>query len=201
MYKRWIESMQLHAQAIDSATDFLIHNKDLDCLMNFIKQSKSLFFTGVGKNKDLMYKISKTYNSVSIKSNFIDPIDAVHGDIGMVSDESSIIASSKSGTTAELINFFVKLKQNKNVKIFLLHCNKNIPPEVLNILDYSLYIPIKKEADHLNMIPTVSLAVMEVVLHSCACQIIEDNNFTIEDLYINHPSGNIGDICKMKSRI
>lgn len=196
MKDRWLAAMELHSEAIDKAKEHLKLNNKIEDIINFIKNSKSLFFTGVGKNKDLMYKISKTYNSISIKSNFIDPVDAVHGDMGMVPDGSSIIASSKSGTTSELINFLKRIKENRSdIKIMMIHCNENLN---IDLIDYNIFIPVNNEADHLNMIPTVSLCVIETIMHSVACHIIQDLGFSKQDLYKNHPGGNIGEICKTK---
>lgn len=184
---RWIQSIENHISALEELYPL---NNQFQSLIKFIIQAPNLFLTGIGKNKDLMFKISKTFNSVSIQSHFIDPIDAVHGDLGLINDGDYILATSKSGTTKELISFFQVLKQNRNnIKIFLLHCNPDLDN---SLIDEEFCLPLLYEADHLNLIPTVSLVTMEVILHSAAVQIIEDRKFSLADLHKNHPGGNIG---------
>lgn len=184
-------AMLEHSNAIKNAL-YKIDKNEILSLKNYLLNNKSLFLTGVGKNADLMYKITKTMHSVSMKSFFIDPINAMHGDFGILEEDSAILASSKSGNTEELIIFFSLLKKNyPKTKIFLIHCNKHLKN---NLIDYQLYVDVEREADHLNIIPTVSLCVIESILHSIICQIIEDKNFNKIDMLKNHPGGNIGRI-------
>lgn len=190
--RRFRVAMKEHADAL---TDLIgIDDSHIDQVIKFIKNSNHLFLTGIGKNADLMYKISKTYNSVSIKSQFIDPINAVHGDIGALPPGSSLIASSKSGTTEELVRFLTAVKNlNEHHRILLLHCNKDLG--LPHYTDETVFIPALSEADHLNIVPTVSLCAIESFLHSIACEIIEKNNFSKKDMSRNHPAGNLGRIC------
>jgi len=184
--------MNAHVDALLRITN--IEDEKIDNVVRFIAESKTLFLTGVGKNADLMYKISKTFNSVSIRSYFIDPVNAVHGDIGMIPHGSSIIASSKSGSTEELTRFLNSIKiLNENHKVMLIHCNEKLINA--EYADELIYIPVVNEADHLNIVPTVSLCAIEAFLHSIACEIIENKGFKKTDMSRNHPAGNLGRIC------
>jgi arabinose-5-phosphate isomerase len=192
MKRRFKHSMNAHIEALLSVVN--IEDEKVDSVIRFITESDGLFMTGVGKNADLMYKISKTFNSVSIRSYFIDPVNAVHGDIGMIPKGSSIIASSKSGNTEELTRFLISLKKlNENHRVLLIHCNESLVN--VDYADELIYIPIQNEADHLNIVPTVSLCAIETFLHSVACEVIENSGFKKEDMSRNHPAGNLGRIC------
>ena len=190
--RRFVKSMEQHISALLCVRD--IRESEIDSAISFIKNSNNLFLTGIGKNADLMYKISKTYNSVSIRCSFIDPVNAVHGDIGFIPPGSSIIASTKSGNTEELVRFLKALKMlNEDHKIMIIHCNESL--KSVEFADKLIFIPAQTEADHLNIVPTVSLCAIESFLHSIACEIIEDNNFSKKDMARNHPAGNLGRIC------
>lgn len=190
--RRFRIAMKEHANALSDLVN--IDDRQIDQVVQFIQNANHLFLTGIGKNADLMYKISKTYNSVSLQCQFIDPINAVHGDIGSMKPGSSLIASSKSGTTEELVRFLIAVKKlNENHRILLLHCNKDLG--IPHYADEVVFIPALNEADHLNIVPTVSLCAIESFLHSIACEIIEKNNFSKKDMSRNHPAGNLGRVC------
>ena len=192
MNRRFQISMKAHIDALSNV--YNIEDEKIDKAIDFVSKSKNLFLTGIGKNADLMYKISKTFNSVSIRCYFIDPVNAVHGDIGMIEPGSSIIASSKSGNTEELIRFLRYLKNlNEDHKIMLIHCNEHLSN--VDYADELIFVPVKDEADHLNIVPTVSLCAIESFLHSIACEIIENNGFKKLNMARNHPAGSLGGIC------
>ena len=163
---------------------------ELNILINLIQNcNNNIFFTGIGKNGHVMEKASSTFNSMGIKTHFINPVDAVHGDMGKVSEGDLIIALSKSGNTDELVNFLHHVsKISKN--IFLIHSNKSN-----KCLEYSgndLFIEITGEADHLNTIPTVSIVVYTILMQSISCEIGSNNNLTISEFVKNHPGGSLG---------
>lgn len=150
---------------------------------------KNVFFTGVGKNGHVMEKASSTFNSMGIKTHFINPVDAVHGDMGKVSEGDLIIALSKSGNTDELINFLYHVsKITKN--IFLIHSNTD--NKCLEYSKYDLFVDITGEADHLNTIPTVSIVVYTILMQSISCEMGSNNNLTIPEFVKNHPGGSLG---------
>ena len=148
-----------------------------------------IFFPGVGKNGHVAAKASSTFSSNGVSCFFIDPVDSVHGDMGVINEEDILIAVSKSGNTEELIHF-LKHVEHKNCKIVSIHSNpKN------KSLDYSsldIDLRVSKEADHLNIVPTCSIAVFTVFLQSVACEISQRKQLTLEQFVKNHPGGSIG---------
>ena len=150
-----------------------------------------IYFCGVGKNYHIANIISSTFNSLTIRSICIDPSHAIHGDMGLIEDNSTIILISKSGNTEELIFFCKKLKsRNCGTKIILLHSNNDAL--LKQYTDFDLYVPFLQECDPWNRVPTCSLVCYLIVLHSIAMQIVEYKNVTIEQFYKNHPGGDIG---------
>ena len=148
-----------------------------------------IFFTGVGKNGHVAAKATSTFSSIGVPCFFINPVDSVHGDMGVINEDDILIAVSKSGNTEELIHF-LKHVEHKNCKIVSIHSNpKN------KSLDYSsldIDLRVSKEADHLNIVPTCSIAVFTIFLQSVACEISERKQLTLEQFVKNHPGGSIG---------
>ena len=151
--------------------------------------TNKLFFTGVGKNGQVAAKAASTFCSIGISSNYICPMNAMHGDLGNINENDLIVAISKSGETKELIKFLVKAKQKK-AKIILIHANTNNVGLKLADLDIDLYV--EKECDELNILPSASIAVFTIFLQSVACELAHKKNLNVEDIVMNHPGGKIG---------
>lgn len=62
-----------------------------------------IFFTGVGKSGFIAQKISQTFVSTGSKAVYLNPTDALHGDLGIVSHTDMVVCFSKSGDTDELL--------------------------------------------------------------------------------------------------
>eukprot|EP00976_Prorocentrum_cordatum_P017605 354438-Prorocentrum_minimum.AAC.2 len=63
----------------------------------------TVFFSGVGKSGFISQKVSMTLVSTGTKSVFLSPTDALHGDIGIISEDDILVLVSKSGSTEELL--------------------------------------------------------------------------------------------------
>jgi len=168
-----------------------INYENLENLFNLLKDEKKLYFTGVGKNSHISSIISSTFNSLTIRSIFIDPVHAVHGDMGLIEDGSTIVLISKSGNTDELIFFCEKLKsRNCKSKIILLHSNHE--SKLKKYSNFDLFVPYLEECDPWNRVPTSSLVCYLIVLHSIGMKIVDYKKVTVDEFYKNHPGGDIG---------
>jgi arabinose-5-phosphate isomerase len=164
--------------------------ENLEKIISFFEDGVgNVFLTGVGKNGHVAAKAVSTLNSMGVKSFYINPVDSVHGDIGIIDKNDKIIAISKSGNTDELLNFLHHANRRTN-HIFLIHSNKN--NNSLRYCEFDLYIPIDFESDHLNKVPTVSIAVYTILLQSISCLLAKKQNLTMESFVFNHPGGTIG---------
>lgn len=158
-------------------------------ILNNNKNGNKLFFTGIGKNGHVASKAASTFNSIGLPVFYLNPVDAVHGDMGLIGDEDMILAISKSGNTEELV-LFLKQVKNRTNNIWLLHSN-----EKNNSIDYcydDIFIEIKNEADHLNIIPTVSISVYTILMQSVACGIADYKKLQVHNFVKNHPGGSLG---------
>ena len=183
-YKKHIDVLAESMKLIDPIKAY----EFVDLLLNC---KGKIFFTGVGKNGHVAAKATSTFSSIGVSCFFIDPVDSVHGDMGVINEDDILIAVSKSGNTEELIHFLKHVK-HKKCKIVSIHSNpKN------KSLDYSsldIDLRVSKEADHLNIVPTCSIAVFTVFLQSVACEISQRMELTLEQFVKNHPGGSIGKV-------
>ena len=167
-----------------------VESEKIYCLLYLLLESKGkIFFTGVGKNGHVAAKAASTFSSIGLPCFYINPVDSVHGDMGVINREDVIVAISKSGNTEELINFLYHVK-HKDCKIVSIHSNPNNDSLDYSYLDIDLHVD--DEADHLNIVPTCSIAVFTIFLQSVACEISDMSKLTLEEFITNQPGGSIG---------
>lgn len=190
---KWYESLNKQSLTlIDLYNRREVLDKEFDKFIGFVKNIKGrLYFTGVGKSGFVGEKVASTYNSLGIVSSFIDPIDTLHGDMGIFTKRDAVIFISKSGETRELFKIFDELK-NRGIKLIAITAN---PTSYLaNNADLKLVIPIKEEGDFLNnLVPLASTIAFEAVLQALAVEISSSRGFTLEDFVYGHPGGKIGE--------
>lgn len=182
---------QTHINTIQKSFEE-IDFKKVNTFIDLIEQcTGKIFLTGIGKNGHVAAKAASTLSSIGIPVFFLNPVDSVHGDMGVIDENDLIISVSKSGNTEELITFLHHV-YDKKCKIVSIHSNKQNSSLLYSHLDIFLYID--KEADHLNVVPTSSIAVYTIFLQSIACEISNRKHLTLEQFVSNHPGGSIGKI-------
>ena len=145
--------------------------------------------TGVGKSGHIGSKIAATLASTGTPAFFLNPLDAYHGDLGMLSADDLVLAISYSGSTEELLRF-LPLIQAKGIRIIGMSCND----ESL-LAKYSavhLNISVSREADPLNLVPTASTTATLALGDALACALVEANHFQPTDFARLHPGGDLG---------
>ena len=99
--------------------------------------------TGIGKSALVGMKVAATLNSTGSPSVFMHGSDALHGDVGVVSNKDVVIIISKSGNNRETIELVKNLKKSENVIIGL---SSNKDSFLAKNSKYLVHTPIKKEA-------------------------------------------------------
>lgn len=148
-----------------------------------------LIVTGVGKSGHVGEKIAATLASLGTPSFFLNPLDAYHGDLGMIASGDVVMAISYSGYTDELLRFIPLLIQ-RNIPIIGVSGNPN---SLLG--QYStchLNIRVDHEADPLNLAPTSSTATTMAMGDALACALVSRRNFKSTDFAQFHPGGSLG---------
>jgi len=185
---RATECLQCEAEAIKA----LIPRLDEAFLqaVQLIRNCKGkIVVTGVGKSGHIGSKIAATLASTGTPAFFLNPLDAYHGDLGMLSENDLVLAISYSGATEELLRF-LPLIQAKHIPIIGMSGN---PSSLLaKYSEVHLDISVEREADPLNLVPTSSTTVTLALGDALACALIEAAHFQPSDFAMLHPGGDLG---------
>ena len=185
---RAVECLQCEAAALQA----LIPRVDENFLraVQLIRECKGkIVVTGVGKSGHIGSKIAATLASTGTPAFFLNPLDAYHGDLGMLGPDDLVLAISYSGATEELLRF-LPLIQAKRITIIGMSSN---PSSLLaKYSDVHLNIAVEREADPLNLVPTSSTTVTLALGDALACALIEAAHFQPSDFAMLHPGGDLG---------
>ncbi|MBO4707942.1 MAG: KpsF/GutQ family sugar-phosphate isomerase [Elusimicrobiaceae bacterium] len=158
-------------------------------IMLVSKSGGRLVVVGIGKSGHIGRKISATLASTGTPSFFVHPTEALHGDLGMITDKDIVLALSFSGETEELSKILTPLKKEK-IKIIALTGHKN--STLGKMADICLEVKIKREACPYNLAPTSSTTAMLALGDALAICLMKIKNFHKEDFAFFHPGGTLG---------
>ena len=180
------------AKAISQAAEKLNHlevQKAIEILEECGQRKNKLLVTGVGKSGIVARKIAATFSSVGLVSVFLNPLDALHGDLGIVGSEDVCILISNSGETKELLEIIPHLKLRKSSLIALVgNTNSSIAKNSDSVLEAT----VDKETCPLNLAPTASTSVAMAIGDALATVWMEKNKVSSEEFAKNHPAGQLG---------
>ncbi|KAL1541977.1 putative arabinose 5-phosphate isomerase [Salvia divinorum] len=154
-----------------------------------LKAEGTIFFSGVGKSGFVAQKISQTLVSLGIKSGFLSPVDALHGDIGILSAEDLLVLFSKSGNSEELL----KLAPCARAKgVYLISVTSVAPNGLTRLCDLNVHLPLERELCPFDLAPVTSTAIQMVFGDTVAIALMGARNLSKEEYASNHPAGRIG---------
>lgn len=160
-----------------------------DQVVDLLNNSEQIVLTGVGKSGYIGKKINATMLSYGLPTIFLDPVEALHGDLGLVKDGSTVILLSKSGTTDELINLYPYLKSRNCKLVSIVGNSKSF---LAQNSDFFLDVTVEKESCPFNLAPTNSTTVTLVMGDALAIALVKKKGLRPRDFSINHPSGQLG---------
>jgi arabinose-5-phosphate isomerase len=153
--------------------------------------------TGMGKSGIVARKIAATLSSTGTPALFMHPVEAVHGDLGMVVVGDVVLALSASGETEEILRLLATIKRLQ-VPLIALTCDEiySSSPGKLSTLasaaDIRLDCSVAKEACSLGLAPTASTTAMLALGDALAVALSEKRGFKEEDFANLHPGGKLG---------
>jgi len=153
-----------------------------------------LVITGIGKSGLVGQKISATLNSTGTPSFFLHPVEAMHGDLGMVSATDLVLAISYSGETTELNGLLASLKE-RTVQIIAMTGGAH--STLAGYAAVTLNVAVPKEACPLGLAPTTSTTATLALGDALAVALLKRNRFKAEDFRHNHPGGSLGERLKV----
>lgn len=187
-------SSALNQLAEDKTINEIKHVSDL--VIKTKQSGGKVIFTGIGKNVYACQKLAASFSSIGIPSFFMDAVHAVHGDLGVIGNNDMLICMSKSGNTSELVNTLIHLHNNKerfNFPIIGIDCNiSEIENGFDQYCDYTIHINSFEEIDSMNIVPTTSAIILQIVGDIIGVYSAESLGFNREIFKLNHPGGTIG---------
>lgn len=164
-----------------------------------VKKHGTVVVSGVGKAGDIGRKISSTLNSIGMRSVFVHPLEAAHGDLGGIHENSTLLLLSNSGRTRELLEF-VDLAKNLHSKIKIVSITAHPTSPLAKQSDFVLFTGNPKEVESMNLVPTTSCVAMLVIGDVLTVLSIDKLKLTPAKYQKHHHGGYIGTIAKKLAR-
>lgn len=158
-------------------------------LRHAVEARGKIVVVGIGKSGNIGHKIAATLNSTGSTAVVLNSQNALHGDLGLISDGDAVIALSYSGETAELLDLLPHIRRFQ-VKVIAL--TGRADSTLSQHSDVTLDTSVDREACPLNLAPTSSSTAMLVMGDALAMALLEERGFTEEQFARFHPGGALG---------
>ena len=182
------ETFKIEADALLQAAARL-DQSFLDTIDLILKTKGKLIITGVGKSGLVGAKMAATFASTGTSSFFLHPTEALHGDLGMIGKEDTLLAISFSGESEELTKILPHIKR---FNIPLIGLTGDATSSLGTYADVVLDIAVEKEACPLGIAPTTSTTLTMALGDALAVALMERKGFKKEDFASFHPGGTLG---------
>ncbi len=161
----------------------------VDTLLATVTARGKIVVVGVGKSGHVGDKIAATLTSTGCPAVVLNSLNALHGDLGIVSDGDTILALSASGETEELTNLLPALARFDVALIALTGAPASSLGRAATLV---LDVAVPREACPLNLAPTSSTTAMLALGDALAMVLLEARGFDKDDFAKFHPGGSIG---------
>lgn len=186
--ERATEVLRIEAEGILKLADKL--DDSFTRLVDLIYKSRGrVIFAGIGKSGIIARKIVATLNSTGTRALFLHPVEAMHGDLGIVSADDVFIALSNSGETDELN---ILISSIRSVGCPVIAFTGNPCSSLASRSDLVINVGVEKEACPLGLAPTSSTSAQMAMGDALAVVLIEKHKFRTSDFQKIHPGGNLG---------
>ena len=183
-----IKALKIEAESILNLTKKI--DASFEELVNDICSSNGrVIVSGIGKSGLIGRKIAATLSSTGTNAMFLHPVEAVHGDLGMVSQEDIFIAISNSGETSELNQLLPVIR---NVGCKMAGFTGDPLSTMAEFCDLVIDTGVEKEACPFNMTPTSSTTAQLAMGDALAVALINQKKFKKSDFMKSHPGGVLG---------
>ncbi len=161
-----------------------------DKVVELIYKTKGhVVISGVGKSGNVGAKIAATLSSTGTPALFLNPLDALHGDLGMITPDDVLLFISNSGNTDEILRLIAAVEE-RNVPIVAM--TGNVQSLIAKYSDYHISVKVDHEACPLNLAPTSSTTAAIAMGDALACALMEIRGFKANDFAMFHPGGSLG---------
>ena len=151
----------------------------------------TVIVSGVGKAGEIGTKIANTLCSTGTPAYFLKPLEAQHGDLGLVKKQDVLLLISNSGKTREILELIEQVTNlHGDMDIITITRNPNSP--LADAGDVNLYTGATEEICPLGLTPTTSTTVMTVLGDLLVVALMKRIGFTKEQYGLRHHSGYLG---------
>jgi arabinose-5-phosphate isomerase len=172
-------------QALEQRLDHAVH----DAVRHMLACRGKVVVTGIGKSGHIGRKIAATLASTGTPAFFMHGVEAIHGDLGMLTPHDVVLAISYSGAAQELVTV---LSVCKRMAIPIIAITGHPRSELAANADIHLDVHVEHEACPLNLAPTASTTVTMALGDALAVACLEARGFGAEDFALSHPGGALG---------
>ena len=165
-------------------------------MVKCLERGGKIVVSGVGKNLHIAEKMSAIFASTGTCSIVLNPVQAMHGDLGMVGERDLLLALSFSGESEEVIKLIPAVRRHGLEVVALVG---NADSTLAKLSDVTLEIPCGKEACPFGMAPTNSTTATMAMGDALAMVMIDAIAFNKGSYALNHPAGAIGRALVMKA--
>ena len=186
---RTIETEKAGLVALAAALEGDLHDAFRDAVCRIGDSVGRVIVTGIGKSGHIGVKIAATLASTGTPSFFVHPVEANHGDLGMIGRDDVILALSWSGETAELQGI---VSYSRRFSIPLIAMTSGERSALAREADTVLLLPKVQEACPHGLAPTSSTLMQLALGDAIAVALLEARGFTATDFKTFHPGGKLG---------
>ena len=180
--------LQAYAEAMAQTAD-LLDDQFVRAVETLANLQSILIVTGLGKSGLIAQKASATFNSTGTRAVFVHPVEALHGDLGIVHKGTGMLAISKSGGNEETIEFVRQFKLVTGEPVISLSEPNS---KLAELAEIELTIPKLPEIDEWDLAPTISSSTSMAICDALAIAVQQAKGFTADDFAQFHPSGTLG---------
>lgn len=164
------------------------YEQAIELMLQTLRQNGKIIVTGVGKSGKISEKIVATMLSTGTPATFLHPVEAMHGDLGVVDDKDVVLALSFSGNTEELMRIVPSLN-HRGVPIIGLGGNDKSQLAKCSAAWIDGFVA--QEASDIPA-PTSSTTLALALGDAIALTLAKYRSFTRNDFALNHPGGSLG---------
>lgn len=180
--------LEIEAEGITNLIRRIDHNF-VDMVEAIFKTRGRVIIAGIGKSGLIGQKIVATLNSTGTRALFLHPVEAMHGDLGIVSKNDIFIAISNSGETEELNVLIPSIRQ---IGCPVIGFTGNLSSTLSSLSDIVIDVGVEREACPLGLAPTASTTAVLAMGDALAVALINKKKFKTDDFKKFHPGGALG---------
>ena len=188
LVKDFKETLAYEANVLKAAANH--EYPEMDKILNLLANTKGkVVVSGLGKSGHVGKKIAATLSSTGTPSVFMHATEGLHGDLGLIQPDDTVILISNSGQTNELISLIPSIRKIGAKTIAITSKEES---DLAKNCDFKLIYNYGKEADPLNLAPTASTTLVLALGDAIAISLSKHKNFKKENFHVFHPGGSLG---------